>query len=97
LGEPLAVVKDTYTDLGIAPAPDLKEEADHAAVELAVLRELSANGKDRKSDFLAAHGDWFDALADDVREAAEEPFYEAIADLVGGLIAFDAEREGIER
>ena len=95
LGEPLAAVTDTYERLGIAPAPDLKEEADHAAVELAALRELTVKDGDEKRVFLEAHGDWFSELAADVRDTTEEPFFEAIADMVAGLIAFDTERQGV--
>jgi TorA maturation chaperone TorD len=97
LGQPLAAVTETFERLGVAPAPDLKEEADHAAVELAALRELTLEHPDRKREFLADHGDWFADLADDVTEATEEPFYAAIADVVAGLIAFDARREGIRQ
>lgn len=97
LGEPLAAVKDTYEDLGLVPAPDLKEEVDHAAVELAVFRELTAEGDDRKSAFLREHGEWFVELATDIRESTEERFYEGVADVVAGLITFDETREGIVR
>jgi TorA maturation chaperone TorD len=97
LGEPLAAVTDSYTQLGVAPAPDLKEEADHAAVELAALRELTAERDDRKRVFLEDHGDWFADLADDIKSSTEEPFFEAIADMVAGLVAFDADRQGVSR
>lgn len=97
LGEPLAAVTQTFKQLGIAPAPDLKEEADHAAVELAALRELTRMEADRKRIFLSEHGDWFQALASDIKETTDEPFYMAIADMVAGLIAFDAGREGVRQ
>ncbi|AOW80744.1 molecular chaperone TorD [Halodesulfurarchaeum formicicum] len=97
LGEPLAAVKETYQALGIASAPDRKEEADHAAVELAVLRELTATDGDRTAPFLREHGDWFDDLAQDIHEQTDEPFYEAIADLVAGVVAFDASRQGVRQ
>lgn len=97
LGEPLAAVTQTFNQLGIAPADDLKEEADHAAVELAALRELTLEEADRKRIFLDQHGEWFADLADDIKETTDEPFYEAIADMVAGLIAFDANREGIRQ
>lgn len=99
LGEPLAAVSRTYEDLGIEPAPDLKEEADHAAVELAALRELSRREVDDpggKDTFLEKHGAWFDDLADDIRDEADGRFYPAIADIVAGLVAFDADRRGVE-
>lgn len=97
LGEPLAAVTQTFNQLGIAPAPDLKEEADHAAVELAALRELTAEQSDRKRIFLAEHGEWFEELGDDIKEATEEPFFTAVADMTAGLVSFDAEREGIRQ
>lgn len=97
LGEPLAAVTQTFKQLGIAPAPDLKEEADHAAVELAALRELTVSEGNRKRVFLSEHGDWFQTLASDIKETTDEPFYEAIADIVAGLIAFDAGREGVRK
>lgn len=97
LGEPLAAVTQTFKQLGIAPAPDLKEEADHAAVELAALRELTLENADRKRIFLESHGGWFSELADDIKETTDEPFYEAIADMIAGLVAFDAGREGVRQ
>lgn len=95
LGEPLAAVKDTYAGLGIQPSEDLKEEADHAAVELAALSVVSrreADSPDDKRLFLREHGWWFPVLAEDLRETAESEFYRAIADVVDGLVRFDAER-----
>ncbi|MBS3760908.1 TorD/DmsD family molecular chaperone [Halodesulfurarchaeum sp.] len=97
LGEPLAAVTQTFKQLGIAPAPDLKEEADHAAVELAALRELTLENADRKRVFLSEHGEWFVELAADIKETTDEPFYEAVADIVAGLIVFDAQREGVRQ
>jgi len=97
LGEPLAAVTESYERLGVAPAPDRKEEADHAAVELAALRELTRDDPDRKREFLAEHGDWFESLADDVKEHTDEQFYASIAAVVAGLIAFDARREGVRQ
>lgn len=100
LGEPLAAVARDYESLGVEPAPDIKEEADHAAVEAAALRELSKRATDdpeAKATFLAAHGGWFDALADDVDEATDGTFYPAIADVLAGLVAFDADRQEVQR
>ncbi|MFB6093934.1 MAG: molecular chaperone [Halanaeroarchaeum sp.] len=100
LGEPLAAVSRTFETLGIEPAADLAEEPDHAAVELAALRELSRREPDdpaAKETFLRDHGAWFDELADDVAETASGPFYPAIADVVAGLVAFDADRRGVDR
>ncbi|AUX09566.1 chaperone protein TorD [Halalkaliarchaeum desulfuricum] len=95
LGEPLAAVKGTYAGLGIHPSEDLKEEADHAAVELAALAVLSrreGESPDDKRLFLRDHGWWFPALAEDLRETAESEFYHAVGDIVDGLVRFDAER-----
>lgn len=97
LGEPLAAVTETYKQLGIAPAPDLKEEADHAAVELAALRELTVESEDRKQIFLESHGDWFTDLGEDIADATDEAYFEAIADMVSGLVAFDADRQGVRQ
>ncbi|MFP4529887.1 MAG: molecular chaperone [Halodesulfurarchaeum sp.] len=97
LGKPLAAVTETYKQLGVAPAPDLKEEADHAAVELAALRELTAENEARKQIFLEAHGDWFADLGADIAEATDEAYFEAIADMVSGLVAFDAGRQGVRQ
>jgi TorA maturation chaperone TorD len=100
LGEPLATVANDYEALGVEPAPDAREEADHAAIELAALRELSERAvedPEPKATFLAAHGGWFDALADDITAAADDEFYPAVADLVAGLVAFDAARREVDR
>ena len=95
LGEPLAAVKGTYAGLGIQPSGDLKEEADHAAVELAALSVLSrreGESPDDKRLFLRDHGWWFPALAEDLREASESEFYRGIGEVVDGLVRFDADR-----
>ncbi|MFW6004222.1 MAG: TorD/DmsD family molecular chaperone [Halodesulfurarchaeum sp.] len=97
LGKPLAAVTETYKQLGVAPAPDLKEEADHAAVELAALRELTAENEAGKQIFLEAHGDWFADLGADIAEATDEAYFEAIADMISGLVAFDAGRQGVRQ
>jgi len=97
LGEPLAAVKGSYGALGIAPGEELREEADHAAVELAALAVLFERG-DREDVrfFLAEHGWWFETLAADVREAASGPFYTAVADALGALVRSDFERFDVE-
>ncbi|MDR5671744.1 putative component of anaerobic dehydrogenase [Halalkaliarchaeum sp. AArc-CO] len=95
LGEPLAAVKGTYAGLGIQPSEDLKEEADHAAVELAALSVLSrreGESPDDKRLFLRDHGWWLPELAADLRDSADSQFYRAIADVLDGLVRFDAER-----
>lgn len=99
LGEPLSKVKGTYDGLDIRPSDDLREEADHAAVELAALSVLSRREGDAPDDkrlFLEAHGWWFPALAADLRERADTEFYRAIGDLLEGLVRFDARRFDVE-
>ena len=99
LGKPLAVVQGTYTGLGIEPAEDIREEADHAAVELATLAILSDREPaepEAKDLFLRTHGWWFDELASDLEEIDAHPFYRAVGSIAAGLIQFDAERFGID-
>lgn len=99
LGEPLAVVRATYASLGIHPSDELKEEPDHAAVELAALALLCRREADNPHDkrlFLREHGWWFPRLAEDIREKAESDFYRAIGTIVEGLLRFDAERFGMD-
>ncbi|WP_331235249.1 TorD/DmsD family molecular chaperone [Natronorarus salvus] len=90
LGKPLAAVKASYRDLEIHPSAELREEGDHAAVELAALEILARDGDDEhRRAFLAAHGWWLPKLADDVRELAEGPFYEGVGWLIDGLVEID--------
>ncbi|AFZ71665.1 TorD/DmsD family molecular chaperone [Natronobacterium gregoryi] len=99
LGEPLARVRGTYMELGIEPAPDLREEADHAAVELAALAVLThreSADPAEKTWFLREHGWWFDAFAADVDDAATSEFYRAVGAIAAGLVQFDANRHDVE-
>lgn len=97
LGDPLAAVQSMFDRLGIKPTDDLREEADHVAVELAALRELSAAGDDEaKAAFLREHGWWFDDLAADVRETTDHDLFRAVADIAAGLVAVDADRQGVD-
>ncbi|AXR77795.1 TorD/DmsD family molecular chaperone [Natrarchaeobaculum sulfurireducens] len=101
LGEPLARVHGSYAELGLEPASDLREEADHAAVELRVLALLTRREADEptaKSWFLGEHGWWWDEFAADVDDVAgeDDAFYRAVAELAAGLVAFDAERLGVD-
>lgn len=90
MGKPLAAVKSSYRDLGIEPAADLREEPDHAAVELAALEILARNGADEyRRAFLAAHGWWIQDLATDIQELADHPFYEAVGWLIEGTFEAD--------
>ncbi|MDQ2050638.1 molecular chaperone TorD family protein [Natronolimnohabitans sp. A-GB9] len=90
LGEPLAAVKRSYRDLGIRPSEQLREEADHAAVELAALEILARDGADElRRAFLAAHGWWLPQLATDIQEMADHPFYEGVGWLIEGTVEAD--------
>lgn len=102
LGEPLARVRGTYDAVDIDPADGLREEADHAAVELSALATLSRRKTETDdatpSDtafFLQEHGWWLPALADDLEEASDGRFYAGVAALVAGLVRLDAERRGV--
>jgi len=93
LGEPLARVTGSYAGFEIAPTADLREEADHAAVELAALALLFERGDDGQVvTFLSEHGWWLPELATDIRERASEPFYEAVGELLEELVRADADR-----
>lgn len=91
LGEPLAAVKGTYRDLGVEPAENLREEPDHAAVELAALEILARDGADDyRRAFLRIHGWWLPELAADVQEMSDHTFYEAVGWLIEGVFQADA-------
>ena len=97
LGEPLAAVKSTYRDLGVEPAGDLREEPDHAAVELAALEMLARDGADSyRQAFLSVHGWWLPDLAIDLREMSDDTFYEAIGCLLEGLLEADGYMLGVD-
>lgn len=97
LGEPLARVKGSYAGLDIAPGEDLREEADHAAVELAAIALLKERGDRAETErFLRDHGWWLPDLAADLREKADGPFYESVADLIEGLVELDTERLDVD-
>lgn len=98
LGTPLAAVNEMLDRFGVRPSADSHEETDHAAIELAALRELTAAEAatpEQKDAFLREHGWWFEALADDVREATDHPLFVALADLTAGTVALDADRRGV--
>ena len=93
LGKPLARVKGTYAGLDIAPASDLREEPDHAAVELAALSLLFERGEDEQvALFLREHGWWLPDLADDIEAHADSAFYGVVASLLDALVRQDAAR-----
>lgn len=97
LGKPLAAVKASYRDLGIQPSADLREEGDHAAVELAALEMLvRASDDEHRRAFLLAHGWWLPELADDIRERADDPFYEAVSWLIEGTFQVDTYLLGLD-
>ncbi len=91
LGEPLSAVRSTYGDLGVEESTDLREEPDHAAVELAALEMLARDGADGyRQAFLSVHGWWLPELAVDIRELSDDTFYEAIGWVLEGLLEADA-------
>ncbi|WP_290817460.1 molecular chaperone [Halovivax sp.] len=97
LGGPLAAVQRSYRDLGIRPTAELREEADHAAVELAALEILAGDGdEEHRRAFLAAHGWWLPELAEDVQELADDPFYEGVGWLIEGAVDADAAMLGLD-
>ncbi|MDQ2051963.1 molecular chaperone TorD family protein [Natronolimnohabitans sp. A-GB9] len=97
LGEPLAAVKRSYRDLGIRPSEQLREEADHAAVELAALEILARDGADElRRAFLAAHGWWLPQLATDIQEMADHPFYCGVGWLIEGTVEADTYLLGLD-
>ncbi|ELY61819.1 anaerobic dehydrogenase subunit [Natronococcus amylolyticus DSM 10524] len=97
LGEPLAAVKSSYRDLGIRPSTELREEADHAAVELAALEILARGGNDEyRRAFLQAHGWWLRELARDIQEMTDNPFYEGVGWLLEGVFQADTYLLGLD-
>lgn len=97
LGKPLAAVKSSYRDLGIRPASNLREEADHAAVELKALGVLAAQGQDDlRRAFIMAHGWWIPELATDVQEMSDHTFYEAVGWMIEGVFEADAHMLGLD-
>lgn len=90
LGEPLSAVRGTYQDLGVEESSNLREEPDHAAVELAALEMLARDGADGyRQAFLSVHGWWLPTLAEDIRELSDDTFYEAIGWLLEGILEAD--------
>lgn len=90
LGEPLSAVRSTYQDLGVEESNELREEPDHAAVELAALEMLARDGADGyRQAFLSVHGWWLPELAEDLRELSDNTFYEAIGWLLEGVLEAD--------
>ena len=97
LGEPLARVTRQYATLGVAPGPNLREEVDYVAVELAALSLLAERDeRSQSAAFLEDHGWWLPAFAADLREATDHRLYRAVADVLEGLVRFDAARHGAE-
>jgi len=91
LGEPLAAVRSTYRDLGVEEPTDLREEPDHAAVELAALEMLARDGADGyRQAFYSVHGWWLPTLAGDLKEMSDDTFYEAVGWILEGVLEADA-------
>ncbi|MES3516295.1 MAG: molecular chaperone TorD family protein [Natronomonas sp.] len=98
LGEPLAAVKGTYEDLGVTPSEDLREEPDHAAVELKTLEILARDGaEDYRQAFLSIHGWWLPDLAEDIQEMADDTFYQAVGWILDGTLEADIHALGLNR
>ncbi|QSW99290.1 TorD/DmsD family molecular chaperone [Haloterrigena alkaliphila] len=98
-GAGLATVEASYGAAGWSPPEDYPEENDYIAVELAFLRSLirqqragheEAVGYQRvfHEEHLSA---WIPAFAADVRETTDERFYEAVASILEGYVAFEEE------
>ncbi|WP_222918728.1 molecular chaperone TorD family protein [Natrinema sp. SYSU A 869] len=98
-GGGLAAVEASYAAAGWSPPEEYPEENDYVAVELAFLRHLirrQQNGDEEtfgyQRVFHEEHlSEWIDDLAADVRERTDERFYEAVAALLEGDVAFEEE------
>ncbi|WP_226479392.1 TorD/DmsD family molecular chaperone [Natrinema amylolyticum] len=98
-GSGLAEVEASYAAAGWSPPEEYPEENDYVAVELAFLRYLirRQRGGDEETFgyqrvFHEEHlSEWINDLAADVRERTDERFYEAVAALLEGDVAFEEE------
>ncbi|TYL35862.1 molecular chaperone TorD [Natronococcus pandeyae] len=94
-----AKVTASYNAAGWSPPAEYPEEDDYIAVELAFLRYLvrrQRNGAEEafgyQRVFHEEHlSEWIDDLVADVREQSQEPFYEGVATLLEGYLAFEEE------
>ncbi|QLD89440.1 molecular chaperone TorD family protein [Natronomonas salina] len=98
-GAGLAEVEASYGAAGWTPPEDYPEENDYVAVELAFLRHLVGEqraGREEAFGFQRVFHEehlsaWIDDFAADVREETDEAFYEAVAWLLEGYVAFEEE------
>lgn len=98
-GAGLAKVEASYASAGWNPPEDYPEENDYVAVELAFLRHLIRQQRSGREEafgfqrvFHEEHlSEWIDDLAVDVREMTDERFYEAVAWILEGYVAFEEE------
>ena len=98
-GSGLTEVEASYGAAGWSPPEDYPEENDYVAVELAFLRNLIRRQREGYEEtfgyqrvFHEEHlSEWIPAFADDVRERTDEPFYEGVADVLAGYVAFEEE------
>ncbi|ELZ17984.1 anaerobic dehydrogenase [Haloterrigena salina JCM 13891] len=98
-GAGLAKVEASYGAAGWSPPEEYPEENDYIAVELAFLRYLIRQQRAGYEEtvgyqrvFHEEHlSEWIPAFADDVRETTDERFYEAVASILEGTVAFEEE------
>lgn len=88
-GPSAQAVRTAYREAGLDLAPDSGELADHLGIELHFVGNLQEAGATEVADsFLTAHPcRWFDDFADTVRAADPAPFYRAVLDLTGIVLA----------
>ncbi|WP_436344272.1 TorD/DmsD family molecular chaperone [Natronorubrum sp. FCH18a] len=98
-GAGLAKVEASYGAAGWSPPDDYPEENDYVAVELAFLQYLIRQQRAGYEEtvgyqrvFHEEHlSEWIPALADDIRDRTDEQFYEAVASILKGDVAFEGE------
>ena len=99
IGEGLAEVEASYGAAGWSPPEDAPEENDHAAVEMAFVRNLIARQRSGQEEtfgyervFLDEHLlRWVDDCAVDIRDNTDEPLYLAAASILAGFVEFEDE------
>lgn len=98
-GAGLAEVEASYGAAGWSPPDDYPEENDYVAVELAFLRDLIRRQRAGYEETLGYQrvfheehlSEWIPDLAADIRERTDERFYEAVASILEGYVAFEEE------
>jgi TorA maturation chaperone TorD len=97
IGEGLAEVQASYNAAGWSSPEEYPEEDDYIAVELAFLRNLiecqqrgQAEAFGYERIFLDEHLlRWIEEFVAELRERADSRFYQAVADVLAGAIAFE--------